>query len=44
MYVEKKKIGNKEYNYLRMSVRIGDTVKSKTIAYLGAGNLTKKTN
>jgi len=41
MYVEKKKIGNKEYNYLRTSVRIGNTVRSKTLAYLGAGNLTK---
>lgn len=42
MYVEKKKIGNGWYNYLRLSVRYGDKTRTKTVAYLGKGNLTKE--
>ncbi len=35
MYIVKKKIKGKEYFYLRRSVREGDKVKSKNVAYLG---------
>jgi len=35
MYIVKKNIKGKEYFYLRKSVREGDKVKSKNIAYLG---------
>ncbi len=42
MYIEKKKIKGKEYYYARVSVRSGNTVKSKTLAYLGSGSMTKK--
>ncbi|MEK6867860.1 MAG: Fic family protein [Nanoarchaeota archaeon] len=42
MYIEKKKIKGKEYYYARVSVRSGNTVKSKTLAYLGLGTMTKK--
>ena len=42
MYVEKKKIGNEWYNYLKLSVRYGDKIRTKTVAYLGKGNLTKE--
>ena len=42
MYVEKKKINGKIYNYLRVSVRSGKKVKTKTIAYLGKDPMTKK--
>jgi Fic family protein len=42
MYVEKKKIGNKTYNYLKISARIGNKIKTKTIAYLGKETMTKK--
>lgn len=42
MYIEKKKIKGKEYYYARVSVRSGNTVKSKTVAYLGSGTMSKK--
>lgn len=42
MYIEKKKIGNNIYNYLRISVRSGNKVKTKTIAYLGKGQINNK--
>ena len=42
MYIEKKKIGNRTYNYLKISARVGGTVRTKTIAYLGTAGLTKK--
>lgn len=42
MYVEKKKIGNKVYNYLKISARAGGKVKTKTIAYLGKHPMTEK--
>jgi len=42
MYVEKKKIGKGTYNYLRISARVDDTVKTKTVAYLGKGTMSKK--
>ena len=35
MYIEKKKIGNNVYNYLKISARVGDKVKTKTVSYLG---------
>lgn len=41
MYLEKKKIGEDYYNYLKISVRFGDKVRTKTIAYLGKGVVTK---
>ncbi|MBI5880536.1 Fic family protein [archaeon] len=41
MFIEKKKIGKGTYNYLRISARVGGTVKTKTIAYLGKGNMGK---
>lgn len=37
MYIEKKKIGDNYYNYLKISVRFKDKVRTKTIAYLGKG-------
>lgn len=42
MYIEKKRIKGKEYYYARISVRSGSTVKSKTVAYLGSGTMSKK--
>lgn len=42
MFVEKKKIGGKEYYYLRISARAGDKVKTNTVAYLGKAPMTKK--
>ena len=42
MYLEKKKIGNEIYNYLKISVRYKNTVRTKTVAYLGKGDVTKK--
>ncbi|MBI5072439.1 Fic family protein [Candidatus Woesearchaeota archaeon] len=42
MYVEKKKIGKQSYYYAKTSVRVGKTVKAKTIAYLGKGTMKKK--
>jgi len=41
MYIEKKKIGNNTYTYLKVSVRVGDKVKTKTIAYLGKEPISK---
>jgi len=41
MYLEKKKIGKDRYNYLKISVRLRDKVRTKTIAYLGKGNIYK---
>ncbi len=43
MYLEKKKIGKNLYNYLKISVRVGNKVKTKTIAYLGRGPISKNT-
>jgi Fic family protein len=42
MYLEKKKIGKNEYNYLKTSFRNKGKVETKTVAYLGKGDLTKK--
>ncbi len=42
MYVEKKKISGKEYYYLKASIRKDGKVTTKTIAYLGKGNMSKK--
>lgn len=42
MYIEKKKIGAKVYNYLKASFRVNNKVKTKTIAYLGKEPMTKK--
>ena len=41
MYIENKKIGKNYYNYLKISVRFGDKVRTKTTAYLGKGVITK---
>lgn len=41
MYIERKKIGNKYYNYLKLSVRLKNKVRTKTIAYLGKGVIGK---
>ncbi len=41
MYVEKKTIGKNQYNYLKVSVRVGNSVKTKTIAYLGKEPMSK---
>lgn len=41
MYIEKKKIGKDYYNYLKISVRLGDKIRTKTIAYLGKGTMDK---
>jgi Fic family protein len=42
MYVEKKKINGKIYNYLKVSARVSNKVKTKTLAYLGKEPMTKK--
>ena len=42
MYVEKKRISGKDYYYLKASVRKGDKVTTKTIAYLGKGDKNKE--
>jgi len=42
MYVEKKKISGKEYYYLKSSSRKGSKIITKTIAYLGKGDMSKK--
>ncbi len=42
MYIEKKKIGQSIYNYLKISVRVGDKVRTKTLAYLGKEPMSKK--
>lgn len=41
MYIEKKKIKGHTYNYLKLSVRDGSKVRTKTIAYLGKEPMTK---
>ncbi|MEA2036052.1 MAG: Fic family protein [Nanoarchaeota archaeon] len=41
MYVEKKKIGKNLYNYLKVSVRVGGSIKTRTVAYLGKEPMTK---
>lgn len=43
MYIEKKKIGKDYYNYLKISVRFKDKVRTKTMAYLGKGDIDKNT-
>ena len=35
MFIAKKKISGKDYFYLQKSIREGDKVKSKCVAYLG---------
>ncbi|MBI2575489.1 Fic family protein [Candidatus Woesearchaeota archaeon] len=40
MYLERKSISGNIYNYLKVSVRCRDKVRTKTIAYLGRGKLT----
>lgn len=35
MFIRKKKIGGKVYHYLVKSVRVGDRVQQKVLAYLG---------
>src|SRR4030043_83164 len=42
MYVEKKRIGNKHYFYLKASMREQGKVKTKTIAYLGTNEPSKE--
>ena len=42
MYIEKKRIGKERYNYLKISVRLGNKVRTKTIAYLGKDAIGKK--
>jgi Fic family protein len=42
MYIEKKKIGNNVYNYLKESFRDKNKVKTRTVAYLGKGDMDKK--
>ena len=41
MYIEKKRIGGNLYNYLKISVRVGNKIKTKTIAYLGKDPISK---
>ena len=41
MYIEKKKIGKNVYNYLRISARVRDKIKTRTIAYLGKEPMSK---
>ena len=41
MYLEKKHIGGRKYNYLKVSARQGDKVRTRTVAYIGKGSLTK---
>lgn len=42
MYIEKKTIGGEVYNYLKVSARYKDKVRTKSIAYLGKGKLSKE--
>ncbi len=42
MYIEKKKIHGNTYNYLKISVRVGNKVRTKTVAYLGKEPMNKK--
>ena len=41
MYIEKKKIGNREYYYLKASIRYKDKVRIRTVAYIGKDNVNK---
>lgn len=41
MYVVKKKIGKNKYNYLKVSARLGSTVRTKNIAYLGTEHMSR---
>lgn len=41
MYVEKKKIGKNTYYYLKLSIRDGNKVRTKTVAYLGKTPMKK---
>src|SRR3989338_8748888 len=41
MYLERKTISGKKYNYLKVSVRYGSKVRTRTVAYIGKGSLTK---
>ena len=40
MFIAKQKVNGKDYYYLRKSVREGDKVKSKSVAYLGKDKQT----
>src|SRR3989344_2727491 len=42
MYIERKKIGKEIYNYLKISVRYKDKIRTRTIAYLGKEKLKKQ--
>lgn len=42
MYVEKKKIGKNVYNYAKISFRVKNKVKTKTVAYLGKEPMSKE--
>ena len=42
MYIEKKRIGNNSYTYLRGSSRLNGKVKTRTVAYLGKGDISKR--
>ncbi len=42
MYIEKKKISGKVYKYLKISVRFKDKVTTKTVAYLGSGDMSRE--
>ncbi len=42
MYLEKKKINGEVYNYLKLSIRQGNKVRTKTVVYLGKDNLSKE--
>ncbi len=41
MYLERKIISGKKYNYLKVSARHGSKVRTRTVAYIGKGSLTK---
>lgn len=41
MYIEKKKIGENYYYYLKISVRFKNKIRTKTIAYLGKGGIDR---
>jgi len=41
MHIEKKRINGKEYNYAKISVRVGGKVRTKTVAYLGKEPMSK---
>ncbi|MBI3032200.1 Fic family protein [Candidatus Woesearchaeota archaeon] len=42
MHIEKKNIQGKNYYYARVSARVGNKVKKKTVAYLGKDPISKK--